>query len=261
MKSIDIKDIETLPGRRIEDGDTFQFRCHKELSCFNRCCRNLNLFLYPYDVLRLRKNLGISSDTFIDTYTDVVLRPDNFFPEVLLKMSDTDEKTCPFLKETGCTVYPDRPDACRTFPLEHGLIYDEKGKIPRQMHFFRPPGFCMGQHETTEMTLQTWAEDQQAETYNDMTRRWAEIKSLFHKNPWGTEGPSGQKGKMAFMSAYNMDQFRDFVFNSSFLKRYKVPSGVLKRIKQSDTELLRFGWVWIRVMVWGISSREIQMKK
>ena len=233
MKSVDVEKIKELPGKRIQNDETFRFRCHERLSCFNLCCRNLNLFLYPYDVLRLRKNLGISSDEFIDTYVDVVLRPNSYFPEVLLRMSDNEEKTCPFLSAEGCTVYPDRPDTCRTFPVEHGILYDASGQKTELVHFFRPPDFCEGQFETDEMTITSW----------------------------GTKGPSGQKGKMAFMSAYNIDQFRDFVFKSSFLKRYKVKSGILKKMKRSDVELLKFGFTWIRFFVWGIKTNQISLKK
>ncbi|MBW1984771.1 MAG: YkgJ family cysteine cluster protein, partial [Deltaproteobacteria bacterium] len=81
MKYVDIKDIESLPGKMLGEDDVFCFQCHSELSCFNQCCRNLKLFLYPYDILRLKNNLDISSDTFIDQYVDVVLREDSFFPE------------------------------------------------------------------------------------------------------------------------------------------------------------------------------------
>ena len=128
MKQIDADRIDTVRGRRLDDDDTFQFRCHAGLSCFNRCCRNLNLFLYPYDVLRLKNRLAMSSDTFLDRHVDVVLREGNFFPEVLLRMADNPEKTCPFLSDTGCRVYPDRPDTCRNFPVEHGVMFDASGK-------------------------------------------------------------------------------------------------------------------------------------
>jgi hypothetical protein len=73
-----------------------------------------------------------------------------------------------------------------------------------------------------DMTLSQWADDQEAVTHNRMTARWASIKALFQKDPWGPEGLNGSKGKMAFMAAYNIDRFRDFVFQSSFLKRYRV---------------------------------------
>ena len=260
MKSIDAEKIENLPGKRIEAGETFRFKCHAGLDCFNRCCRNLNLFLYPYDVLRLKNNLNISSDQFLDTYVDIVMRPSNFFPEVLLKMAENDEKTCPFLSEKGCTVYPDRPDTCRTFPVEHGLLFGEAGDKPEVVHFFRPPDFCLGQHETDEMTIEAWADDQKAILYNDMTARWAAVKGLFVNNPWGNEGPNGPKGKMAFMSVYNIDQFHEFVFKSSFLKRYQVKPALLKKIKKNQGELLKFAFTWVKFLIWGVNSPDIRVK-
>lgn len=253
MKTLDLNDLGDVPGRRIEKKDTFHFECRPDLSCFNLCCRNLNLFLYPYDVIRLKKNLGLTSSEFIDLHTDVVLRPDNHFPDVLLKMADNDEATCPFLTEKGCSVYPDRPDTCRTFPVEQGLIFKGSGK-PEPVHFFRPPSFCRGQDQPREFTLNTWARDQDAATYNAMTVLWSEVKSLFIRNPWGLEGPSGPRAKMAFMAVYNVDSFRSFVFESSFLKRYKVKSDIQKKIRTNDLELLTFGFAFVKMTLFGIGS-------
>ena len=128
MKPIEIEEIDKLPGIRINEDDTFCFRCHPEVECFNRCCRNLNLFLYPYDVLRLKQSLEMTSDAFLDKYVDIVMRPGNYFPEVLLRMTDNPEKTCPFLSATGCDVYHHRPDTCRTFPIEQGIVYNASRK-------------------------------------------------------------------------------------------------------------------------------------
>ena len=79
MKSIDPQTIAQLPGKPLKKNDTFAFACHQDLACFNRCCRNLNLFLYPYDVIRLRKALNMDSEQFLDTHVDVVMREGNFF--------------------------------------------------------------------------------------------------------------------------------------------------------------------------------------
>jgi Fe-S-cluster containining protein len=255
MKSIDLDQLDEIPGRRLEPDETFSFRCHRQIACFNRCCRNLNLFLYPYDVLRLKNALGVSSDQFLDRYVDVVLRSDNFFPEVLLRMSENAEKSCPFVLETGCAVYPDRPDTCRLFPMELGILYDAAGGGNKRLYFFRPPDFCLGPTEPSPWTASRWAADQETETYHQMTIRWAELKRLFQTDPWGTEGPQGPRAKMAFMAAYNIDRFRDFVFDSSFLKRYKVKAEIVEAIKDDDLHLLRFGFDWIKFFLWGIKTK------
>ncbi len=260
MKYVDTDKLDELPGRRLEDADTFQFQCHSKLDCFNLCCRNLNLFLYPYDVVRLKNRLGISSDEFLDKYVDVVLRETSFFPEILLHMSEDEEKTCPFLTESGCAVYPDRPDACRMFPVEQGSLFNAKTKKTKEIYFYRPPDFCLGQKENTEWTTGTWAKDQDAVIYSKMTNKWAEVKRLFQADPWGSEGPDGPKGKMAFMATYNIDRFRKFVFNSSFLKRYKVKSALLKKLKTDDTALMKFGFKWLKFFIWGIRTKDIRLR-
>lgn len=259
MKSVDPNTISQLPGIPLKPKDTFTFSCHKDLACFNQCCRNLNLFLYPYDVVRLRKALNLDSDRFLETHVDVVMREGNFFPEVLLRMADNESKTCPFLCDKGCSVYPDRPDTCRTFPVEHGLLFKSQATPPEPVSFFRPPDFCLGRHENQVWTLAGWADDQEAVVFNRMTARWATIKALFAKDPWGSAGINSPKGKMAFMAAYNIDRFREFVFQSSFLKRYRVKKALVKKLRASDRELLLFGFEWIRTMVWGMKSDSIRM--
>jgi len=260
VRSIDTDNLEDLPGRLIKDGDTFSFRCHAGISCFNRCCRNLNLFLYPYDVLRLKSGLDMTSDAFLEHDVDVVMRPGNFFPDVLLRMSDNPEKTCPFLSDTGCRVYTDRPDSCRTFPIEQGLYQGaEKGRASR-VCFFRPPAFCMGQYEEEKWTVQSWAKDQEAQLYNKMTLQWSQVKQLFGQDPWGSEGPEGSRAKMAFMATYNIDRFRGFIFESSFLKRYKVKKALLKSMRSSDLEMLKFGFDWVKLFIWGIKSKKIRLR-
>lgn len=258
MKQIDIEEMDGLIGRRLGPNDTFSFRCHPDIDCFNRCCRNLNLFLYPYDVIRLKKNRGVSSDEIIDRYVDVVMRKGNFFPDVLLRMAENEEKTCPFLREAGCLVYPDRPDACRSFPLEFGMLYRQEDRQPEKICFFKPPAFCSGPKEAALWTMDAWVEDQQADPFHRMTARWAEVKQRFRINPWGPAGMENPKAKMAFMAAYNVDKFRDFVFGSSFLKRFKVTAAVSKKIKRSDTALMMLGFSWIDLFVWGKLSPDIQ---
>ncbi|WP_300667221.1 YkgJ family cysteine cluster protein [Desulfoluna sp.] len=258
MKQLDADILENLPGR-IKKGETFRFRCHAGLSCYNRCCRNLNLFLSPYDVLRLKQGLGISAGEFIDQYTDALLREGKHFPELLLRMKDDAEATCVFLSDAGCTAYEHRPDTCRTFPAEHGLFFNAEGKKERIL-FLRPPTFCEGIHEERELTPEAWQKDQHAEQHNAMNELWGEVEALFENNPWGAEGPSGQRAKMAFMAAYNVDDFRSFIFESSFLKRCKIKSDLKMKLKRDDTAMMKFGFEWIRVFLFGLPSKTIKMK-
>lgn len=260
MKCIDTKEIANIPGVQLGEDDAFSFQCHPDVSCFNKCCHNLNLFLYPYDVLRLKKRLGITSDIFIEKYVDIVLRENNYFPDVPLRMADTSDRACPFLSENGCSVYSDRPGTCRMFPVEQGMLFGKKLHQTELLNFYRPPDFCRGQHEPRKLTVREWISDQDAKMHNKMTVSWAQVKQMFQTDPWGMEGPNGSKGKMAFMAVYNLDQFRAFIFNSSFLKRYKVKQVLLKKLRHDDVALLNFGFAWILFTVFGVSAKEFRLR-
>lgn len=93
-----------------------------------------------------------------------------------------------------------------------------------------------------------------------MTAIWAGIVNLFQNDPWGDEGPEGQKAKMAFMAAYNIDRFRDFIFASTFLKRYRIKQEILTKIKHDDSELLKLGFSWIKYFLWGITAKNIRQR-
>ena len=51
-----------------------------------------------------------------------------------------------------------------------------------------------------------------------------------------------------------VDGFREFVFQSTFLKRYKVKKDVLRKIKTDDVSLMKFGFAWVKFVVWGMKS-------
>ncbi len=261
MKYVEIENPAAVPGKLLAPGESFSFACHPGVSCFNQCCRNLRLFLYPYDIIRLKKGLGIGTGDIIDRHTDLVLRDNTYFPSVLLRMADNEERTCPFLSDEGCSVYPDRPQTCRAFPVEQGLYFKDENTPPEMLHYFRPPDFCMGQYESPRWTTASWEADQNAVYYNRMTLEWADILRLFHTDPFGGAGPYSGKGKMAFMAAYNMDAFRDFVLNSSFLRRYAVAPKLRMKIKTDDVALLRLGFSWIRLFVFGLSTGDITVRK
>jgi hypothetical protein len=51
---------------------------------------------------------------------------------------------------------------------------------------------------------------------------------------------------MFFLVSYNLDKFREFVFESSFLDRYEVDESTLNPIKGDEIELLKFGLKWLK---------------
>ena len=231
--------------------DTFQFDCHAGVSCFTRCCKNADMYLYPYDVIRIKNRLGISSNRFLDSYTYQALRDNSYFPRVMLKMSENKEKGCPFLSEKGCTIYEDRPFSCRAYPLERAVSRSGDENKRTVIFFIAEDPYCMGHKESRHWTTATWVEDQALELYNDMNDLWVDIDTLFRTNPWGDQGMDSPALKMAFMACFNIDEFKKFIFESTFLTRFHVPRDKIDRLKASDIELMSFGFDWIKYFLAG----------
>src|SRR4030043_1986881 len=106
----------TEKHRRLSLEDKFRFSCHKGLLCFNTCCNDVNIFLTPYDVLRMRRGTRLSSGEFLKRYT-IALLGDEGLPLVVLKMIEDENKSCPFVASDGCKIYQDRPWSCRMYPI------------------------------------------------------------------------------------------------------------------------------------------------
>ena len=56
---------------RLGPDSRFTFRCHKDVKCFTQCCRGINIILTPYDIIRLKNRLGLSSGEFLAVYTEL----------------------------------------------------------------------------------------------------------------------------------------------------------------------------------------------
>jgi hypothetical protein len=82
--------------------DPFRFECSPEVPCFNECCRDLNQFLTPYDILRLKSHLGLSSEAFLAQYTSQHIGPESGLPIVTLKPKAGQDPICPFVSARGC---------------------------------------------------------------------------------------------------------------------------------------------------------------
>jgi len=77
-----------------------------------------------------------------------------------------------------------------------------------------------------------------------MNRGWMEI--LIKKKSFGEKEFPDIKNKMFFMVSTNIDYFRAFVFESSFLDTYDLPAELTEKIKTDDAELLKLAYEWLK---------------
>ncbi len=249
---------KTYPAGREPLGDlTFKFLCDPAVECFNRCCHNPDLELYPYDILRLCEKLEVSSGEFLKQYTYNSMRSNPHFPSIMLKMRDNNAHVCPFLKKQGCSVYEDRPDACRMFPLERAVSLEPfKKESLEEIYYLQKLPYCQGHGRKSEWTTNSWISEQGLLKYNRMGELWAEISLLFRRNPWGPDGSESKNIRMAYMVCFDLDQFRKFVTKSSFLKRYQVDKFWMEKILKDNASLLEFGFDWIKYFMFNVRSEK-----
>ena len=100
----------------VEGTHVIEFSCHKGIGCWNACCSNIDISLTPYDVLRLKTRLGISSTEFLKEYTVPYEMEKDSIAGVKFRPVDAGT-ACRFMQPEGCGIYQDRPTACRYYPV------------------------------------------------------------------------------------------------------------------------------------------------
>lgn len=238
---------------RLGPDDAFRFACHPGVPCFNACCSDVNIFLTPYDVLRLKNAVGLESGEFLDRYTQIPIAEKQRYPIVMLKMQSNETKTCPFVGPEGCSVYGDRPWPCRMYPV--GLA-SPKDKDARDFWFLMCEDVCKGFAEDRAWTVREWLDDQGI-------ARWDEFGQLFKEltlHDWWLKGKPlpPEKIEMFYTALYDLDRFRRFVFDSTFLRRFEVEPEKVEAMRQSDEELLRFAHRWLRFALFGDKTIEVR---
>jgi Fe-S-cluster containining protein len=238
------------------DVNAFHFRCGKDISCFNTCCAKLRLILTPYDILRIKGRLGITSDEFLEKYTVTILEDHSRFPMVSLKMAEDNREDCPFVTGEGCFIYEDRPGACRLYPLGRASAIVKSSKDVKQRYFIVDESDCLGLKESRAWTIEEWLHHEGVHEYNTPNDEWLEI--ITSPRTLGQDSFTTQKLQMFFMASYNLDKFRKFIFETRFLDLFEISSQERKRVVHDDLFLMRFGFRWLKFSLF--AEKTMQLK-
>lgn len=242
-------DEEVRRQRQLGEDEPFRFGCHPGVACFNRCCADVNILLTPVDILRLARRRGLTTREFLDRHTLTPITKELHLPVVILRMEETEGKRCPFVGPEGCTVYEDRPWACRMYPVGIALPPARAGVTPKPVAFLFEDDFCLGREEPRIWTVPAWRADQGADRQEEIEEGFREIVS----HPWfiGGRQLDPKRMEMFYIGCYDLDGFRRFVFTSSFLDRFVVAPELVERLKSDDIELLKFAFRWLRFALFG----------
>jgi Fe-S-cluster containining protein len=229
--------------QRLKSGDTFCFSCSSGLACFNTCCRSKDLILTPYDVLRLKGALGLHSDRFLERHA--LYRPDPLsgFPVLSLRMQDDADRRCPFVGPDGCTVYADRPTACRLYPLARAVGRASRAGAEEEFFFLLDTPSCLGVAQERTVRLEDWIDGQGLAPYLEFNNRMLGVR--FHRKRDPGKKLGEEQVKKVMVACYNLDAFREFLFGSGFLKHAGISPGRRRKLRDDDPELLRFGFEFL----------------
>ena len=235
--------IALVPGER------FCFDCSPEVPCFNECCRDLNQFLTPYDIIRLKQHLALTSDRFLARYCSQHVGPETGLPVVTLKPAPGQDHKCPFVSDQGCIVYQDRPSSCRTYPLARMASRNRQtGKITEHFALMLEP-HCRGHEQPRAQTLEQWVENQGLARFNAANDQLMEIMAL--KNRLRPGPLEINQIRLFSLVCYDVDTFRNRI-NQDLLNCEEPHRSVLQQAAQADdVTLLGAGLVWLKHQFFG----------
>ncbi len=230
-----------------------QFNCHKGVSCFNACCKNIDITLTPYDVLRLKRRAGLTSSEWVNRYTIPFPMDAHEMPG--LKMSTKPGSTeCVFLQAEGCGVYEDRPAACRYYALgSMGMRAVASPKVD-DIYFIVKEDHCKGHDEPRTLTVAEYRREQGIEKYDEMNYEWRDI-ILKKRSSGPTVGkPSARSLQLFDMCSYDMDNFRKFIQSSGFTDVFDLSAAEQEELTADEDRLLQFSFRFLKQVLFGEMS-------
>ena len=245
-----------------------KFRCHPGVRCFTACCGGIKIVLTPYDILQLTKRLDIPAYEFLHKYTQPTYLEKTDMPGVMLKLREEDNK-CPFVTPEGCTVYTDRPSACRYYPVGMADFHEggsrdadgnEQTSGEEKFFFIVREDHCKGFEEDKEWTIREWRADQGVDVRDEMNKEW--LRLVMRRKSFGHQATLSEQAKrMFFMASTDIATFRKFVFESSFLDTYEIDEETVAKIKEDDVELMLFSFKYLAATLFGAQVMKIKPEK
>ncbi|MFP3866738.1 MAG: YkgJ family cysteine cluster protein [Desulfobacteraceae bacterium] len=223
----------------------FRFKCHPGISCYTQCCGRINIILTPYDIIRLKQRLGLSSGEFLSRYTREEIEERSGLPIVFLKMEDDQDHLCPFVAPQGCTIYADRPAACRYYPVGQGTLQKEEGI--EEFYFLITEKHCLGFQEDQLWTIESWRQDQQVAQYDEINSEWKAM--MLRRDSQSVKAIDRKQQTLFYLASYDLDNFRRYIFNSRFLEVFEVEPETLSAVQNDDVALLKFGCQYLKFIL------------
>ncbi len=237
----------------VEGDHQIQFSCHKGISCWNACCANIDISLTPYDIVRLKKHLGISSTDFLREYTVPYEMEKDGLAGVKLRPIENGS-ACRFMQPEGCGVYADRPTACRYYPVALLSLRRQDEYIDRQSYAIVKEAHCKGHEVARPINIDDYRKEQGVVEYDDLARGWRQLVLKKKSSGPSIGAPSLKSRQLFFMACYDIDTFHSFVESDAFGKLFKLGADEKAMLMADDVELMQFAFRFLKQVMFGEQS-------
>ena len=232
--------------RNIGSDETFSFLCHPGIACFTHCCRQLDLILTPYDILRLKNAAGLISSDFLSQYVIREKNESDTFPSLYLTMVDDGKASCIFVSKQGCTFYEDRPGACRAYPMGRAVRLKNQNTLD-EFFVLLEEEHCQGFSQHQQQNPKKYGQDQGLSPYNRFNDAVAAI--LQHKRIKDGMILSAEQIEAYLLSLYDLDTFREMILTDRL--PHAPLDAKLKHELEDDEHLLLFAIAWLSDFLFG----------
>ena len=237
----------------VEGDHQIQFSCHKGISCWNACCANIDISLTPYDIVRLKKHLGISSTEFLREYTVPYEMEKDGLAGVKLRPVENGT-ACRFMKPQGCGVYADRPTACRYYPVALLSMRKQDEYTDTQAYAIVKEDHCKGHEVARTVTIDDYRKEQGVIEYDELARGWRQLVLKKKSSGPSIGAPSLKSRQLFFMACYDIDTFHSFVESEAFAKLFAMSDAERTLILADDAELMQFSFRFLKQVLFGEQS-------
>ena len=238
--------------------DTIQFRCHKDIACFNACCKNIDFTLTPYDILRIARHLEVPTWEVMLKYTMPYDIDAHGLPGV--KMRPVEKGTaCQFVRDEGCSIYEHRPTACRYYAMGTMQLRRKESSELEDVYFMVKEDHCLGHNEDRTLTVREYRIEQGVEQYDELNKEWMDL-IVKKKSSGPTVGAPSSRSLQLFSMLYDLDAFRLFTQSNGFTDMFVIDDETRQKIDEDDVALLRFGIRFLKQVLFGEKSIEMNIE-
>jgi len=256
--NVDDSPFEASPvaPETFDENHVIKFRCYKGIECFNACCSSIDITLTPYDILRLKTHLDMSSTDFLKKYTIPFEFNKGSIAGVKL-LPKEGSTACQFMTEEGCSVYEDRPTACRYYPVGLLSLRRADENFDRSSWALVQEDHCKGHDEDREITIKDYRAEQGLEEYDEHGHPWRQLVLKMKSAGPSIGQPSLASRQLFFMACYDLDRFREFVRSEGFQGTFKLTPDELNALYEDDLALMKFSDRFIRQVMFGEVSIDV----